>query len=752
MRNWFSSPSTIGLAVGFACLGGSLASARGPIVDQTVEISMWGLDGNPMEAAFTAVLPDGIIVKSTEVSPGNYRFDAMPGKLLLWVEGDEFGLARREITLPQGDVVHVDVVCVDPTTVEFLVDLGPNAKRIPGNSPFAGKAPINDEQGGAPTVGVPSLTSGSTFSAKVDEGLPEGDVPITSPGVWYIVPGDGTTITASTCGSADFDTKISVFCDGPESSLIAGNDDAGCTGPLHSTVSWCSEAGQNYLVLVHGFGGEAGRFQLSVEPGAAPCEGGVVCSSAQGDCTGQIGIRGACCLPNQECTNDLTECECEEANGTFQGPGTTCEGGFITYSVEECSSEFENIFLTGPEGPEGDDAFEEVPIGFDFTFFGNTYDMVKFSTNGYLTFGDEGDEFVNVPCPDISEPNNFIAPLWDDLEVAGELLLGTTHYETRGVAPNRRFIAQWTFVNEFDQPFSRATFQAVLFEADHCIEFRYDLLFLVPSFPDDTTVGIENADGTEAYCVPDSVLDEGVCIRFCPITGPPIECPCVTIDFKTDDSFDSCLVNGEIVSPNVNGLFGELLYINAYGSGVEGACIYDTDPYGPNEFAGDPDLLVDTGNALICQATDFPQQTVPGIFDHPNDNPTGGNIEICFTDDWGVETKSIDLIDVDPSDTGPPMQIFLTDAWGNCRVYSIPGGFTEDLHEDGPPGYRTLYLDTLAPQPGFQATAVAQDCTSSWFDRYHVRKLEIQANRSYAIDNLNFCRNLQDSDNIPTGQ
>ncbi len=156
--------------------------------------------------------------------------------------------------------------------------------------------PANDLCGGAIPLALPSTVTGSTLLATPDPGAPspcgETQVP-DSPGVWYRVTGNGNTLTATTCNpSTNFDTELTIYC-GPNCATlacVAGNDDT--PGPFDpdcdsldigvnsaSTVSWCSAPGVTYWILVHGFFGAAGTFQLTVSSGAAcnnppSCSGG----------------------------------------------------------------------------------------------------------------------------------------------------------------------------------------------------------------------------------------------------------------------------------------------------------------------------------------------------------------------------------------------------------------------------------------------------------------------------------------------
>jgi hypothetical protein len=183
--------------------------------------------------------------------------------------------------------------------------------------------------------------------------------------------------------------------------------------------------------------------------------------------------------------------------------------------------------------------------------------------------------------------------------------------------------------------------------------------------------------------------------------------------------------------------FGRLFSISSAqpqtGPRHQGPAIFDTDPNGPNAHSSDLDLLVGLGNAVILQEN--PGQRVPGIFDLPDDAANGGTIIFDFGPlDFirKVEPVSLDLIDVDAAGGG--VKVFLTDVLGRVRVYSAPNGWTEDIHTQGPPGYRTLDLTTLAPQPGFRATATVT--TDADFIPTEVVRMEVVELGSGAIDNL----------------
>jgi len=103
-------------------------------------------------------------------------------------------------------------------------------------------------------------------------------IPHTAPERWYTVVGTGNMLTASTCNMADFDTALSVFCDDcDEPVCIDGVDDSGGCG-LTSALSWCSQAGAEYRIMVHGFANAVGNFDLEVTEGE-PCVAEPVCAA-----------------------------------------------------------------------------------------------------------------------------------------------------------------------------------------------------------------------------------------------------------------------------------------------------------------------------------------------------------------------------------------------------------------------------------------------------------------------------------------
>lgn len=136
------------------------------------------------------------------------------------------------------------------------------------------------------------------------------------------------------------------------------------------------------------------------------------------------------------------------------------------------------------------DDFVELALPFDFPFYGELKSLAKVSTNGYITFGEDGVDYSNDPIPSPFQPNDLIAIFWDDLN--GSSADFYYYFDEE----NRSFIVQYT-----NFPFFNGTgnlnFQAHLHENGD-IYFYYDLM---EGNLYSATIGIENSDATDGLQV-----------------------------------------------------------------------------------------------------------------------------------------------------------------------------------------------------------------------------------------------------------
>ncbi|MCP3980640.1 MAG: hypothetical protein GY716_15160 [bacterium] len=183
----------------------------------------------------------------------------------------------------------------------------------------------------------PEQTDGGFCGTEITEG---------GRGLWYdLTVSEATTVTFSTCndgnpatGSAEFDTKISVFCrDCEDLDCINGNDDGVDCANWTSSVTFCVEENATHHILVHGFNGATGPFELAIVPGE-PCPAeGSFCNPVP-----PLPLTGACCFDNCDeltaagaseevftiCADFdcqvLEEDECLLAGGAYQGDDAPC--------------------------------------------------------------------------------------------------------------------------------------------------------------------------------------------------------------------------------------------------------------------------------------------------------------------------------------------------------------------------------------------------------------------------------------------
>jgi hypothetical protein len=115
------------------------------------------------------------------------------------------------------------------------------------------------------TTSLAIVRAYDTANANIDSeaGTCGGASESTSPGVWYQVQGTGQAITASTCSDdPSFDSQLSVFQGDCGNLVCVGGNNDFCGN--QSTVVWPSTINETYLVLVHGFNGASGAFNLTL--------------------------------------------------------------------------------------------------------------------------------------------------------------------------------------------------------------------------------------------------------------------------------------------------------------------------------------------------------------------------------------------------------------------------------------------------------------------------------------------------------
>src|SRR5262249_20425063 len=135
----------------------------------------------------------------------------------------------------------------------------------------------------------------------------------------------------------------------------------------------------------------------------------------------------------------------------------------------------------------GDEAVSApIRLPFAFPYYGQTYDTVFISSNGYLSFTDPRVQFANRQLPSPIAPAAMIAPRWDDFITRSVRIEFTADV----------FVVVWDHIERFRTD-GRYWFEVLLYPNGE-IRFQYRDMGTVTT---SATIGIQNADRTTGLTV-----------------------------------------------------------------------------------------------------------------------------------------------------------------------------------------------------------------------------------------------------------
>lgn len=173
----------------------------------------------------------------------------------------------------------------------------------------------------------------------------------------------------------------------------------------------------------------------------------------------------------------------------FPGPDAYgYHGSEITYNLRDVSA-------TGTAVTFGnsDDATAVASIGFDFSFYGNTYSSLEIGTNGFVTFTQSGNSYCCSGSPIVTAGglNNFIAGWWQDNNLTSD---DGIRIQVLGAPGSREFVIGFYNVEDLDRNVPER-FEIILHEGTNDIELQYDIISYDEI--DNKVMGIENFNGTD---------------------------------------------------------------------------------------------------------------------------------------------------------------------------------------------------------------------------------------------------------------
>lgn len=174
----------------------------------------------------------------------------------------------------------------------------------------------------------------------------------------------------------------------------------------------------------------------------------------------------------------------------------------------------------GTAFPLGDDASSTaITLPGTFTYYGTDFTTVRINSNGFLFFGGTNFTTAHMTLPFEGRPNNDVMAYGEDLNPESGTQ-GTIHAQTVG----SRLVVQYTQVQHWASGFPE-TFQIILDTASDQITYQYHTL----SWPDFTTVGVENSSGSvgQLYSYRNSAgLVAGRAVQFTPASGAGVNWGC----------------------------------------------------------------------------------------------------------------------------------------------------------------------------------------------------------------------------------
>jgi hypothetical protein len=219
------------------------------------------------------------------------------------------------------------------------------------------------------------------------------------------------------------------------------------------------------------------------------------------------------------------------------------------YTYSQVEVPLQNINTSGGTNLQlGDDGMAyDVKIGFDFEFYGNIFDTINISNNGFLTFGGLSSMCCNGTELPAWGMDNSIMALWTDLiNINGN----NPYYKSYAVNGDRVFTVGWYNTNEFYDTSATNTFEITLFRGSNNILFNYgDINIFNHTF----TIGLQGTDGQFQQIYTGTNADQfdntAYLFTYQSIELPP-ELP-VAIDCNTNPTNINCMLQSITAQPEI---------------------------------------------------------------------------------------------------------------------------------------------------------------------------------------------------------
>lgn len=243
----------------------------GTTMNMTLHLSVYSPDweyGN----GFYLVFPPGFTINSADavpISSGGYASPAIFADSVAWSTTFYYSSSAGGPLYEFDFDVNVSIASfVSGTQTGSYYVWGDGYGSAPHN--FSGtfnmhsavQPPANDSCHNAITISCGDTIAGTTLNATLDANVTDCYTIYNTPGVWYSFMGNGQYVKADVCSFFSYDTKLFVFTGTCNNfTCVTGNDDY-CG--LGSGVEFMTNPGTEYFILVGGYGGGQGNFELAL--------------------------------------------------------------------------------------------------------------------------------------------------------------------------------------------------------------------------------------------------------------------------------------------------------------------------------------------------------------------------------------------------------------------------------------------------------------------------------------------------------
>lgn len=172
----------------------------------------------------------------------------------------------------------------------------------------------------------------------------------------------------------------------------------------------------------------------------------------------------------------------------------------FNFSTTVLVDQLNSIFEPLSTGNLDDGRWDNITLPFSFRFYGNIFNSVNISTNGWVGLGSTNTTTtgLGVTLPNAAAPNNVIHAITSDLTFTGASNPAVIQYFEVGVSPNRKFVIDYSNLTFFSAS-GTANVQIILYETTNVIEIH-------TADCSNTSLskaqGIENSNGTVATVSP----------------------------------------------------------------------------------------------------------------------------------------------------------------------------------------------------------------------------------------------------------